>query len=67
MCRLFFSYYVLSLLQSFGRIKKWLDHAKSSPNLTIIAGGKCDDKKGYFVEPTIIETKDPQEAIMNEV
>ncbi|XP_029908265.1 delta-1-pyrroline-5-carboxylate dehydrogenase, mitochondrial [Myripristis murdjan] len=52
--------------KSFGRIKKWLDHAKSSPNLTVIAGGKCDDKKGYFVEPTIIETKDPQDTIMNE-
>lgn len=52
--------------KSFSRIKKWLDHAKSSPNLKVIAGGNCDDKKGYFVEPTIIETKDPQEAIMKE-
>lgn len=52
--------------KSFNRIKKWLDHAKSSPNLNVIAGGNCDDKKGYFVEPTIVETKDPQEAIMNE-
>lgn len=52
--------------KSFDRIKKWLDHAKSSPNLNVIAGGNCDDKKGYFVEPTIIETKDPQDAIMNE-
>lgn len=52
--------------KSFARIKKWLDHAKSSPNLTVVAGGKCDDSKGYFVEPTIIETKDPQDPIMNE-
>ncbi|XP_039896921.1 delta-1-pyrroline-5-carboxylate dehydrogenase, mitochondrial isoform X2 [Simochromis diagramma] len=52
--------------KSFGRIKKWLKRAKSSPNLKVIAGGNCDDKKGYFVEPTIIETKDPQDAIMNE-
>ncbi|XP_053171929.1 delta-1-pyrroline-5-carboxylate dehydrogenase, mitochondrial [Scomber japonicus] len=52
--------------KSFARIKKWLDHAKSSPNLKVIAGGNCDDKKGYYVEPTIIETKDPREAIMNE-
>uniref|UniRef100_A0A8C9SRN7 Delta-1-pyrroline-5-carboxylate dehydrogenase, mitochondrial n=1 Tax=Scleropages formosus TaxID=113540 RepID=A0A8C9SRN7_SCLFO len=52
--------------KSFGRIKKWLDHARSSPKLTVIAGGNCDDKKGYFVEPTIIETKDPQDPIMNE-
>ncbi|XP_068598059.1 delta-1-pyrroline-5-carboxylate dehydrogenase, mitochondrial [Brachionichthys hirsutus] len=52
--------------KSFARIKKWLDHAKSSPNLRVIAGGNCDDKKGYFVEPTIVETTDPQDAIMNE-
>ncbi|XP_076124317.1 delta-1-pyrroline-5-carboxylate dehydrogenase, mitochondrial [Alosa pseudoharengus] len=52
--------------KSFARIKKWLDHAKSSPNLTVIAGGKCDDSKGYFVEPTIVETKDPKDAIMCE-
>ncbi|XP_013855576.1 delta-1-pyrroline-5-carboxylate dehydrogenase, mitochondrial [Austrofundulus limnaeus] len=52
--------------KSFARIRKWLDHAKSSPNLSIIAGGRCDDQKGYFVEPTIIEAKDPQDPIMNE-
>lgn len=52
--------------KSFGRISKWLEHAKSSPNLTVLAGGHCDGSKGYFVEPTIIETKDPQDPIMNE-
>ncbi|XP_036415049.1 delta-1-pyrroline-5-carboxylate dehydrogenase, mitochondrial [Colossoma macropomum] len=52
--------------KSFARIKGWLHHAKTSPNLTVIAGGNCDDKKGYYVEPTIIETKDPQDKIMNE-
>lgn len=52
--------------KSFTRIKKWLDHAKSSPNLKVIAGGNCDDRKGYFVEPTIVETSDPQDAIMSE-
>lgn len=65
------SYYLLSEFlfspKSFGRIKGWLEYAKSSPNLTVIAGGNCDDKKGYFVEPTIIETKDPEDKIMNEV
>ncbi len=54
-------------LKSFSRIKGWLEHAKTSPHLKIIAGGNCDHKKGYFVEPTIIETTDPQEKIMSEV
>ncbi|XP_066546990.1 delta-1-pyrroline-5-carboxylate dehydrogenase, mitochondrial [Amia ocellicauda] len=52
--------------KSFARIKKWLDHAKTSKNLTVLAGGNCDNKQGYFVEPTIIETKDPQDIIMKE-
>ncbi|XP_025781064.1 delta-1-pyrroline-5-carboxylate dehydrogenase, mitochondrial [Puma concolor] len=53
--------------KSFGRIKKWLQHARSSPSLTVLAGGKCDDSVGYFVEPCIIESKDPREPIMKEV
>ncbi|XP_007537338.1 delta-1-pyrroline-5-carboxylate dehydrogenase, mitochondrial [Erinaceus europaeus] len=52
--------------KSFGRIKKWLEHAHSSPNLTVLAGGKCDDSVGYFVEPSIIESKDPRDPIMKE-
>ncbi|XP_006820462.1 delta-1-pyrroline-5-carboxylate dehydrogenase, mitochondrial-like [Saccoglossus kowalevskii] len=30
--------------KSFARIKGYIDHAKSSPNLTILAGGNCDDR-----------------------
>ncbi|XP_078105620.1 delta-1-pyrroline-5-carboxylate dehydrogenase, mitochondrial isoform X2 [Sander vitreus] len=52
--------------KSFARIKKWIDRAKSSSSLKVIAGGNYDDSKGYFVEPTIIETTDPRDAIMSE-
>ncbi|XP_050178694.1 delta-1-pyrroline-5-carboxylate dehydrogenase, mitochondrial [Myiozetetes cayanensis] len=52
--------------KSFARIKKWLEHAKKSSNLTILAGGGCDDSVGYFVEPCIVESKDPQDPIMKE-
>ncbi|KAB0396726.1 hypothetical protein E2I00_019847 [Balaenoptera physalus] len=51
---------------SFSRIRKWLEHAHSSPSLTVLAGGQCDDSVGYFVEPCIIESKDPQDPIMKE-
>lgn len=54
-------------LQSFARIRKWLEHARSAPSLKVLAGGNCDDRKGYFVEPTIVQTTDPQDSIMNEV
>ncbi|XP_077998047.1 delta-1-pyrroline-5-carboxylate dehydrogenase, mitochondrial-like isoform X2 [Glandiceps talaboti] len=52
--------------KSFGRIKEYLDYAKGSPNLDVLAGGNYDDSKGYFIEPTIIETKDPKDKIMQE-
>ncbi|XP_063291509.1 delta-1-pyrroline-5-carboxylate dehydrogenase, mitochondrial [Pelobates fuscus] len=52
--------------KAFRRIQGWIKHAETSPDLTILAGGKCDDKLGYFVEPTIIESKDPKEKIMSE-
>ena len=32
----------------------------------MIAGGGTDDSKGYFVEPTVIQTKDPRDRLMSE-
>ncbi|KAF2880549.1 hypothetical protein ILUMI_25620 [Ignelater luminosus] len=52
--------------KAFARIKKYIDHAKSSSTLKILGGGRCDDTCGYFVEPTIIETKDPKDKLMTE-
>ncbi|KAM8927339.1 delta-1-pyrroline-5-carboxylate dehydrogenase, mitochondrial [Pelodytes ibericus] len=52
--------------KAFNRIQGWIKHAETSPSLSILAGGKCDNRVGYFVEPTIIETKDPKEKIMTE-
>ncbi|XP_047496039.1 delta-1-pyrroline-5-carboxylate dehydrogenase, mitochondrial-like [Penaeus chinensis] len=52
--------------KAFKRISGYVDHAKSSPNLSILAGGKCDDSVGYFVEPTIVQTTDPTDRIMSE-
>ncbi|GAB0088532.1 pyrroline-5-carboxylate dehydrogenase [Sergentomyia squamirostris] len=51
---------------AFKRISGYIDHAKKSSNLSIIAGGKYDDSKGYFIEPTIVETTDPRDRIMTE-
>ena len=32
----------------------YIDFAKSSPDMEILAGGGCDDSKGYFIEPTVV-------------
>jgi len=52
--------------RAFNRIKGYLDDAKTNPTSTIIAGGGCDDSTGWFVEPTIIETTDPQHRLLCE-
>lgn len=45
---------------AFDSIKGYIDHAKSSPDATIIAGGRCDDSRGYFIEPTVVQTTNPK-------
>ena len=35
-------------------------------NAEIIIGGHCDDSRGYFIEPTIVLTTDPQFKTMQE-
>eukprot|EP00941_MAST-03F_sp_MAST-3F-sp1_P002289 g2289.t1 len=50
--------------KSFDNIKKYLDEAKNSSDCKVILGGNTDDSKGYFIEPTIIETSNPKYATM---
>merc|ERR1740128_229741 len=42
--------------KSFDRVTGYIEHAKSSPNTSIVAGGGYDESVGYFVEPTIVQT-----------
>jgi len=51
---------------SFNKIKSYIDHAKSSADYTVLAGGECDDSVGYFVQPTLIEAQDPKGKLMSE-
>ena len=45
--------------RAFKKISGYIEHAKSSPDAKILAGGKCDMSKGYFIEPTVIQAKQP--------
>ena len=51
---------------SFDSIKDFIDDASNSDDAEIIFGGTCDDSVGYFIEPTIILTKDPKFRTMCE-
>jgi 1-pyrroline-5-carboxylate dehydrogenase len=52
--------------KSFDKIKSYIDQAKKDKQAEIWAGGECDKSKGYFIQPTIIEAKDPQYTTMCE-
>lgn len=52
--------------KSFDNIQSYINKARNSPDATIIAGGACDKTKGFFVQPTVIEAKDPQFVTMCE-
>src|SRR5688500_13786306 len=52
--------------KSFENIKKYIDNAKKDKKAEIWVGGKYDKKDGYFVQPTIIEAKDPKYVSMCE-
>jgi len=52
--------------KSFDKIKSYIDNAKKDPKAEILVGGKCDKKEGYFIQPTIIEAKNPKYTTMCE-
>lgn len=51
---------------AFKKIANYIEQAKSDNDVEIIAGGNVDDSKGWFVEPTVIEAKDPKYRTMCE-
>ncbi|MBI4387030.1 MAG: L-glutamate gamma-semialdehyde dehydrogenase [Elusimicrobia bacterium] len=52
---------------AFETIRGYIEHGRKAKSETkLVFGGKCDDSKGYFIEPTIFEAKDPQARLMRE-
>ena len=53
---------------SFQKCKGYIERAEKSTDAEIIFGGKCDDSKGWFVEPTVILTTNPKyESVCEEI
>jgi len=52
--------------KSFDKIKTYIDAVKDSTTASILVGGECSKEEGYFVQPTVIETKDPYYVTMCE-
>lgn len=51
---------------SFATQKAAIDEANSDKKASILVGGGYDDSDGWFVEPTVIETSDPNFSTMRE-
>ena len=51
---------------AYNRIMSYIELAKGSPDVEIIAGGNGDKARGWFVEPTILVTGDPHFVTMEE-
>ena len=52
--------------KSFDSIKRYIDNAKKDTKAEIWVGGKCNKNDGYFIQPTIIEAKNPKYVTMCE-
>ncbi|HSC49090.1 MAG TPA: L-glutamate gamma-semialdehyde dehydrogenase [Gaiellaceae bacterium] len=53
--------------KSFARQKEAIGLATvDSGTRSVVVGGGTDDSQGFFVEPTVIETKDPRDRLMQE-
>ncbi len=53
---------------SFEKCKGYIERAQKSDDAKVIIGGKCDDSKGWFVEPTIIEASNAKyESVCEEI
>jgi 1-pyrroline-5-carboxylate dehydrogenase len=51
---------------SFETQREAIEEAKGHKGTEIVAGGGYDDSQGWFVEPTVIETRDPQFRLLRE-
>ncbi len=52
--------------KAFDKITGYIKKAKRARSCKIIAGGSYSKKEGYFIDPTVIVTKDPHFVTMEE-
>lgn len=63
-----FSVYMGAVIDqaAFDSIREYIEFAKSSDEAEILAGGTCDDCEGFFIQPTVILTTNPEFKTMQE-
>ncbi len=51
---------------AFERVRRYVEIARASSQAKILCGGRTDDARGFFVEPTVVETVNPRFQLMEE-
>jgi 1-pyrroline-5-carboxylate dehydrogenase len=51
---------------AFQKISGYIDAARQSPDVAILAGGEKDDSAGYFIRPVLLQAKRPDYRTMTE-
>ena len=51
---------------AYQNIVGYIELARSSPETEILSGGKYDDSQGYFIQPTVVLTRNPRHRLMEE-
>lgn len=52
--------------QSFKKVSSAIEEAKKDPELEIVAGGSYDSSKGFFIEPTVVKTTNPNHKFLSQ-
>jgi len=51
---------------AYARIMGYIERANADPDCEVLCGGKGNEKTGYFIEPTILVTRNPKSTTMVE-
>jgi 1-pyrroline-5-carboxylate dehydrogenase len=49
--------------RAFAKHSAALERARSRPAVRVLTGGGTDDAEGYFVQPTVLESTDPEDEV----
>jgi 1-pyrroline-5-carboxylate dehydrogenase len=51
---------------AFETITGYIQHARDASDAQVLCGGEWDDSKGYFIQPTVVQTTNPRFKLMEE-
>ncbi|HEX5725128.1 MAG TPA: L-glutamate gamma-semialdehyde dehydrogenase [Longimicrobiaceae bacterium] len=52
--------------KAYDKITEYIKHAQASDDTEVVFGGKFDDSVGYFIDPTLVEVRDPAYRLLCE-